>query len=173
MEQFVKQLKQELGAGAGGGGLGAGDGGWDSGPGPWAGGWGGGEGGAGVGAGGRGWGLGAGTGHWTAKISPLHVTYVSLPSSSMCFSCFGRGLGAGTGEWAQPQPSPPQPPIDWQHWHRPGGCRFYFGWPSASTGSSSGTGPASVAGSASTGIAACTGNCAGGSRTARSRWNSS
>ena len=32
-----------------------------------------------------------------------------------------------------PGPQPPaQPPscFDWQHWHRPGGCRIYFGWPS-------------------------------------------
>ena len=73
-----------LGRGLGGLGPGGADGGWGGGPegGAGAGGWGAG---AGAGAGGRGRGLGAGTGTGGPKISPLHV---SIPSMSMCFSCF-------------------------------------------------------------------------------------
>ena len=97
-----------------------------------------------------------------------------------CMSCVAVLVPSPSPQ--PPPPSPrfsPRPPnkpqlLRRQHWHRPGGCRIYFGVPAASTGSSGGTGPAGVAGSASAGPAACTGSGAGGfGRTARSRWNSS
>ena len=89
--------------------------GWGWGPGArggaGAGGWGGGPRG-GPGPGGRGWGTGAGAGGWDgdwgAKISPLHVTYVSIPSMSMCFSCF---TNCSSCSWLYGPKPPAQLPV--------------------------------------------------------------
>ena len=81
---------------------------------------------AGYGPGGRGGGLGqrVGAGGWGAqarragrglglgdggaKISPLHVTYVSIPSMSMCFSCF---TNCSTCSWLYGPKPPAQLPV--------------------------------------------------------------
>ena len=109
------------GAGGGGWGLGRGRGrglgrvwGWRAGRGLGRRGWGLGAGGPGPGGrgGGWGWGTGAGAGGWDgdwgAKISPLHVTCVSLPSMSMCFSCF---TNCSTCSWLYGPKPPAQLPV--------------------------------------------------------------